>query len=73
MKERDPELKRVHKKYLSFNSRELRVLEGFCDKYQINNRSKFMRESIITTILKQLDEDAPTLFDESKPNLFHKK
>jgi hypothetical protein len=73
VKEKDPELKRSHKKYLSFNSREMRVLEGFCNKYQINNKSKFMRESIITAVLKQLEEDAPTLFDETKPNLFLKK
>jgi len=32
-----------------------------------------MREAIMTEILKQFDEDYPTLFEFEKPNLFYAK
>jgi len=32
-----------------------------------------MREAIMTEILKQFDEDYPTLFEFEKPNLFYVK
>jgi len=51
------------------NNREKNVLEGFCKKYKITNQGKFMRETVIKAILKQYDEDYPTLFDD-QPNLF---
>jgi len=53
---------RLNKKSISFNNKELNVIESYCQKYRVNNRSKFMREAIITSILKRLDEDYPTLF-----------
>lgn len=54
------------------NRRELNALDAFCEKYKISNRSKFMREAIITTILKKFDEDHPSLFQDEEPNLFSK-
>ena len=48
---------------LRFNDFEMSVINAFCKKYGIKNKSKFMRESIITAILKKFDEDYPTLFN----------
>jgi hypothetical protein len=31
-------------------------------KYKVKNKSKFVRETLIKTILKQFEEDHPTLF-----------
>jgi len=59
---KDVDLLRLNKKTILFNNRELKAIELYCRKYRINNRSKFMREAIITSILKKLDEDYPTLF-----------
>ena len=59
---KDADLLRFNKKTILFNNRELSVIESYCQKYRINNRAKFMRETIITSILKKLDEDYPTLF-----------
>jgi metal-responsive CopG/Arc/MetJ family transcriptional regulator len=56
------DLLRINKKSIAFNNRELSAIESYCKKYRINNRSKFMREAIITSILKKFDEDYPTLF-----------
>ncbi len=55
------------------NRREMNALNAFCEKYKISNRSKFMREAIITTILKKFDEDYPRLFDDGETDLFNRK
>jgi len=56
------DLLRSNKKSILFNNRELNVIESYCRKYKISNRSKFMREVIITSILQKFDDDYPTLF-----------
>jgi hypothetical protein len=56
------DLLRKNKKSILFNNREMKAIESYCHKYRINNRSKFMREAIITSILKKFDDDYPTLF-----------
>ena len=56
------DLMRVNKMSVLFNNRELKAIETYCSKYKVNNRSKFMREAIIGSILKKFDDDYPTLF-----------
>lgn len=70
---KDENLKRSHRTAILFNTREREAINLYCDKYKINNRSKFMRETIMTEILKRFDEDYPTLFEFEKPNLFYAK
>ncbi|MDR1173047.1 MAG: hypothetical protein LBL24_11400 [Bacteroidales bacterium] len=62
MEQKQVDLLRKNKKSILFNNRELKAIESYCLKYRINNRSKFMREAIITSILKKFDDDYPTLF-----------
>ncbi|MFO7940007.1 MAG: hypothetical protein R6U66_09690 [Bacteroidales bacterium] len=71
-KKKDPALKRVHRHAILFNKREMQAIDYFCRKYKIDNRSKLMREMILTTVLKKFDEDYPSLFEES-PTLFNQK
>ena len=59
---KDEKLIRIHRATLLFNSREQEAFNLFCEKYKISNKSKFMREAIMTEILKRFDEDYPTLF-----------
>jgi hypothetical protein len=68
--EKDDSLKRVHRKSILFNNREIQAIEHYIKKYKITNKSKFMREIIITSVLKKFDEDYPSLF-EKKPTLFN--
>ena len=63
-KQMDINLKRVNRQELRFNNREKRVIEEYCKKHKIRNKAKFMRESIIATILK----DYPTLFEAEPEN-----
>lgn len=58
-----PTMKRTHRVSFLLNDEEYKAVGRFVDKYQISNTSKFMREAVIRTILKRLDEDHPTLFD----------
>jgi metal-responsive CopG/Arc/MetJ family transcriptional regulator len=58
-----PPMKRTHRVAFLLNDEELKAVNRFVEKYQIQNTSRFMREAVIRTILKRLDEDHPTLFD----------
>lgn len=56
-------LKRTHRATFMLNDEEQKIIERYVAKYKVENVSRFMREAIIRTALKQLDEDRPTLFD----------
>jgi hypothetical protein len=70
----DPELlKRKYRVTFSFNELEFGTFKAYCKKYKVQNRAKFMREAIVTTILKKMDEDYPSLFDEHELNRLNSK
>ena len=68
---KDEKLRRTNRTSLLFNGREQEAINLYCEKYKIRNKSKFMREAIMSEILRQFDEDYPTLFEFEKPNLFY--
>jgi len=45
------------------NESEQRALDRFCERYNITNRSRLVRESLMRAILKKIENDQPTLFD----------
>ena len=53
---------RKNKQVILFNDKELDVILRFCSKYKIQSRSRFFRETIISTILQKMEEDHPKLF-----------
>jgi len=53
---------RVNKVTILLNDAEQRALDNFCARYGVVNRSKLIRETLIRAILKQMDQDNPTLF-----------
>lgn len=57
-------LKRTNRVAFVFNDEEMKMLNRFFDKYKVQNKSKWMRETIISSILKTLEEDYPKLFEE---------
>ena len=48
------------------NPDEKQMIENYLRKYKIRNRSRWMRETLITFIIKNLDQDYPTLFNEQE-------
>ncbi len=71
-KTKQKDLLRKNHQSILFNNREMKAIEAYCNKYKVANKAKFMRETILTEILKKFDEDYPSLFDFEKPNLFAK-
>ena len=55
-------LRRTHRVSFLFNDEELKAFNRYVRKYHVSNRSRFIRESVMTTVLKQMAEDHPTLF-----------
>lgn len=50
----------------SLNDEEYSLVCNYMKKYKIENRSRWIRETIISHILKNLDKDYPTLFGENE-------
>lgn len=69
---REIDLKRSNKRVISFNNKEIKAIEQYCKRYKIENKSQFMRETIIKSILKHLEDDYPTLWDGYQLSLFTK-
>jgi hypothetical protein len=69
-KSKDINLLRRNRHAILFNNRELHAIEAYCKKYKVDNKTKFMRETIITEVLKKFDSDYPTLFEFEQPDLF---
>lgn len=63
-RKKNPDLKRVNKQTILFNNFELNAIENYCNRFRIKNRTRFMREIIITEILKKFNDNYPTLFDD---------
>ncbi|NBC82697.1 MAG: hypothetical protein GVY19_04870 [Bacteroidetes bacterium] len=69
---KDGNLKRTNRTQILLNNREMHAINKYCERFKVSNRSKFMREAIITEVLKKFDENLPSLFEEEHPTLFSK-
>lgn len=54
---------RAHRISILLNESEQRMLDRFCEKYGVKNRSRLVREALMRALLKKIDNDQPTLFD----------
>ncbi|MEA4984383.1 MAG: hypothetical protein VB105_02880 [Paludibacter sp.] len=45
------------------NDAENKALNRYINQYNVSNKSKFIRETLMQAILRRFEEDAPTLFD----------
>lgn len=61
-----PNHPRVHKVTFMLNDDEHKVVERYLARYKIINKSRWYRETILFHILKTLEEDYPTLFNENE-------
>jgi hypothetical protein len=48
------------------NDEEHKTIENYLIKYKITNRSRWYRETVLSHILKILEQDYPTLFGENE-------
>lgn len=56
--------KRKHKKTMLLNDKELAALNKYCNQYKVKNQSRLIRETLFTVILKNFEEDYPTLWNK---------
>lgn len=57
---------RVHKVTFMLNDEENKMVKRYLAKYKIINKSRWYRETVLSHILKTLEEDYPTLFNENE-------
>lgn len=46
------------------NEDEQKILDRYLQKYKISNKSRWIRETILTFVHKKMEDDYPTLFGE---------
>ncbi len=59
-----PAHKRGRRMVCLMNEEEARMVNGYLKRYKITNKSRWIRETVLTFIRRKLDEDYPTLFHE---------
>ncbi|MCD7938154.1 MAG: hypothetical protein LUG98_14960 [Tannerellaceae bacterium] len=57
---------RANKVTFMMNDEEYKTVERYLEKYKISNKSRWYRETILSHVLKTLEEDYPTLFKETE-------
>ncbi|MBQ9311186.1 MAG: hypothetical protein IJ222_10065 [Bacteroidales bacterium] len=55
-------LVRKHRKSVFFNKRELAAIDEYCKLFGVRSRSALIRQATMEHVLKELDENHPTLF-----------
>ena len=70
IKSKDESLRRINRHAILFNERELKAIDHYCQRFKVQNRSKFMREAIISEVLKKFEENYPTLWEDQQLSLF---
>lgn len=61
-----PNRPRIHKVTFMLNDEEQKAVTRYLERYKIENKSRWYRETILSHILKTLEEDYPTLFNENE-------
>lgn len=54
---------RKHRQFFLLNEEENNALNRYFLKYKVQNKSKFIRETLMLAIIRKFEEDHPTLFD----------
>ena len=53
---------RTHRQIFTLNDEENKALNRYVAKYNVQNKSKFIRETLMKAINHRFEEDHPTLF-----------
>ncbi len=61
-----PNHPRVHKITFMLNDEEHKAVQRYLAKYKIENKSRWYRETILMHVVRTLEEDYPTLFNENE-------
>ncbi|MCK9180268.1 MAG: hypothetical protein PHQ88_07415 [Bacteroides sp.] len=56
--------KRLMRLTCFLNEQEYQFIDNYLEKNKITNKSRWLRETVLLSIYKEMDENYPTLFDE---------
>lgn len=56
--------KRRQRMVCLMSEEEVRIVEGYLKRYRITNKARWLRETVLSFIYQQMEEDYPTLFNE---------
>lgn len=62
LKKQKEALVRRHRQVIYLNDSEMAAIQQYCDKFRVNAKAVLFREAIMEKILKELDDNHPTLF-----------
>ena len=62
LKKQKAALVRRHRQVIYLNDSEMAAIRQYCEKFRIDTKSVLFRKAIMEKILKELDDNHPTLF-----------
>jgi len=66
-------LRRTTSLTLKLNHREARALDIYCQRFRVNNRSEFMRRTIMQAIIGRFEAEHPSLWEQEELTLFSRE
>ena len=62
LKKQKESLVRRHRQVIYLNNSEMAAIRQYCDKFRVSTKTVLFREAIMEKVLKELDDNHPTLF-----------
>ena len=62
LKKQKEALVRKHRQVIYLNDSEMSAIRQYCEKFRVGTKAVLFRESIMEKVLKELDDNHPTLF-----------
>ena len=53
---------RKHRQVIYLNDREMAAISKYCEMFKVRTKSVLMREAVMEKVLKELEDNHPTLF-----------
>ncbi len=57
-------VKRERRMSILLSEDEQQIIDRYLEKYKISNKSRWLRETVLTFVHQKMEEDYPTLFGE---------
>ena len=62
LKKQKESLVRRHRQVIYLNDSEMAAIRQYCDKFRVSTKTVLFRVAIMEKVLKELDDNHPTLF-----------
>ena len=62
LKKQREALVRRHRQVIYLNDSEMAAIQAYCESFRVETKAAFYRKAIMEKVLKELDDNPPTLF-----------